>query len=282
VVGRARTGCGKTYAFTLPIVERLLAEQRNGAGPSGGRGRLPCVIVMAPTRELAKQVGTLGKKLLLWLLCDALRLCLPNAQRCALHSSKGSAVDSRMGSSSDYTQVHENFEHIGKAANLAVSVAFFLEDLVSCMPMRLCDCSVGEPQHVAHLSHAARSWVSGFLPFSILQVLCVYGGAPYESQEGALRRGVDVVIGTPGRIKDLMNRGTLKLSEIRWGPCTHWSLAEKQSKNLRQLHGKLQLVGDSRTEIWERCVVYGPSFARLNRCQLCHCSVTSRWGALRR
>lgn len=56
-----------------------------------------------------------------------------------------------------------------------------------------------------------------FLLLYSSQVLCVYGGAPYESQEGALRRGVDVVIGTPGRIKDLLNRGTLKLTEIRCG-----------------------------------------------------------------
>lgn len=48
-----------------------------------------------------------------------------------------------------------------------------------------------------------------------LYVLCVYGGTPYETQETALRRGVDVVVGTPGRIKDLMARNTLKLSEIR-------------------------------------------------------------------
>lgn len=30
---------------------------------------------------------------------------------------------------------------------------------------------------------------------------CLYGGAPYQSQEIKLRRGVDIVIGTPGRIK---------------------------------------------------------------------------------
>lgn len=30
---------------------------------------------------------------------------------------------------------------------------------------------------------------------------CVYGGAPYNAQEIKLRRGVDIVIGTPGRIK---------------------------------------------------------------------------------
>ena len=30
---------------------------------------------------------------------------------------------------------------------------------------------------------------------------CLYGGAPYQAQEIKLRRGVDIVVGTPGRIK---------------------------------------------------------------------------------
>lgn len=30
---------------------------------------------------------------------------------------------------------------------------------------------------------------------------CLYGGAPYHSQEFKLRKGVDIVIGTPGRVK---------------------------------------------------------------------------------
>jgi len=34
-----------------------------------------------------------------------------------------------------------------------------------------------------------------------LKTVCVYGGAPMGAQEGALRRGVDVVVGTPGRVK---------------------------------------------------------------------------------
>lgn len=99
VVGRARTGCGKTLAFVLPLVQMLLAESGSGKRP---HGRTPAVIVLAPTRELAKQVGA-------------------------------------------------DFETIGQAANLSV--------------------------------------------------LTVYGGSPYQPQEAALRRGVDIVIGTPGRIK---------------------------------------------------------------------------------
>lgn len=32
---------------------------------------------------------------------------------------------------------------------------------------------------------------------------CLYGGAPYQAQEIKLKRGVDIVVGTPGRIKVL-------------------------------------------------------------------------------
>ncbi|KAK2077547.1 hypothetical protein QBZ16_004392 [Prototheca wickerhamii] len=111
LVGRARTGCGKTLAFVLPIVERLSKLDR------GGYGRAPSVIVLAPTRELAKQVGA-------------------------------------------------DFETYGQSLG------------VKCV--------------------------------------CVYGGAPSGPQEGALRRGVDVVIGTPGRVKDHMQRGVLSVKGLKY------------------------------------------------------------------
>ncbi|WIA11486.1 hypothetical protein OEZ85_011599 [Tetradesmus obliquus] len=117
VVGRARTGCGKTLAFVLPIVQ-VLSE--SAAGNSGGRrpfGRAPAVIVLAPTRELAKQV-------------------------------------------------HADFEYVGQASGL--------------------------------------------------NTVCLYGGTPYAPQEGILKRGVDVVVGTPGRVKDHIERGTLKLHQLRF------------------------------------------------------------------
>ncbi|CAM6111180.1 unnamed protein product [Calypogeia fissa] len=113
VVGRARTGQGKTLAFVLPILESLTKE-----GQSNRRhGRSPSVIVLSPTRELAKQI-------------------------------------------------HADFEFYGG--------------------------SVG------------------------LQTLAVYGGAPMGPQENAMRRGVDVVVGTPGRIKDHMNRGSLNLKTLKF------------------------------------------------------------------
>ncbi len=46
------------------------------------------------------------------------------------------------------------------------------------------------------------------------RVLAVYGGAPIGPQLGALKRGVDIVVATPGRAIDLINRGALTLDAI--------------------------------------------------------------------
>ncbi|GAA4928398.1 DEAD/DEAH box helicase [Actinoplanes utahensis] len=50
VLGRGRTGSGKTYAFVIPLVARLLAAKRK-AQPSR-----PRALILAPTRELATQI----------------------------------------------------------------------------------------------------------------------------------------------------------------------------------------------------------------------------------
>jgi len=47
------------------------------------------------------------------------------------------------------------------------------------------------------------------------RVLTIYGGRAYEPQIDALRKGVDVVVGTPGRLLDLAQQGHLKLSDAR-------------------------------------------------------------------
>ena len=111
LIGRARTGMGKTLAFVLPIVSRL----KQDPAAATARGRKPRVIVMAPTRELAKQVG-------------------------------------------------EDF--ISVAGNLVT--------------------------------------------------LVVYGGTGLEPQKGALWKGVDILVGTPGRIQDLMEGKHLKLDAVKF------------------------------------------------------------------
>ncbi|QDT64977.1 DEAD/DEAH box helicase [Calycomorphotria hydatis] len=101
--GQARTGTGKTAAFTLPMLERLDFDNLNLQG-----------IVLTPTRELCEQVA------------------------------------------SEFSRLSDN---------RCVSAA-------------------------------------------------IVGGHSMDKQIRALRRGVHVVIGTPGRVIDLMNRGELKLDNI--------------------------------------------------------------------
>ncbi|KAF7820851.1 DEAD-box ATP-dependent RNA helicase 7 [Senna tora] len=113
LVGRARTGQGKTLAFVLPILESLTNGPAK-ASRKTGYGRPPCVLVLLPTRELA-------------------------------------------------CQVFADFEVYGGAVGLT-----------SC---------------------------------------CLYGGTSYNGQG---KRGVDIVVGTPGRIKDLLGRGNLDLSQLRF------------------------------------------------------------------
>ena len=106
LVGQAATGTGKTAAFALPVLQRVLAD--------GGRPE-PIALVLVPTRELAMQVSE------------------------------------------------------------------------------------------AMLSYGRDMGA---------RVLPVYGGEPIGRQLGALRRGVDVVVATPGRALDHINRGTLKLAGL--------------------------------------------------------------------
>ncbi len=107
LLGQAATGTGKTAAFALPVLQRVLAE--------GGRTEQPLALVLVPTRELAVQVS------------DAML-------------SYGRDMGAR--------------------------------------------------------------------------VLAVFGGAPIGRQLGALRRGVDIVVATPGRALDLINRGSLTLDSL--------------------------------------------------------------------
>ncbi|GIG54555.1 DEAD/DEAH box helicase [Demequina activiva] len=49
-----------------------------------------------------------------------------------------------------------------------------------------------------------------------VHILPVYGGQGYGVQLSALRRGVHIVVGTPGRIMDHLDKGTLDLSELKF------------------------------------------------------------------
>ena len=47
-----------------------------------------------------------------------------------------------------------------------------------------------------------------------LRMVAVFGGAPYGRQLAALQRGIDIVVATPGRLIDLLDRGACSLSEV--------------------------------------------------------------------
>src|SRR5690606_27057607 len=107
IIGQARTGTGKTFAFGLPLLQRVHTQP--------GSAKRPRALVVVPTRELAIQV----------------------------------------------------------AADLATA--------------------------------SKRIDV---------RIATVYGGRAYEPQISALRKGVDIVVGTPGRLLDLVKQRHLILSEV--------------------------------------------------------------------
>jgi ATP-dependent RNA helicase DeaD len=57
--------------------------------------------------------------------------------------------------------------------------------------------------------------ITDYGQFCNVRVLAIYGGQSYSRQIGALRRGVDIVVGTPGRLLDLMHREILDISQVR-------------------------------------------------------------------
>ncbi|CAM9605684.1 unnamed protein product, partial [Phaeothamnion confervicola] len=125
IIARSRTGTGKTIAFGLPVIQRLAREDREAHEAAGGApgsvirrasGRGPRMLIICPTRELARQVSE-----------ELVLLARPH----------GLAVD------------------------------------------------------------------------------CFHGGVAYGPQEGALRRGLDVLVATPGRVIDHLERGSLRVAGVR-------------------------------------------------------------------
>jgi len=58
--------------------------------------------------------------------------------------------------------------------------------------------------------------VRGFIRDRRLRVVTVYGGQSIDRQVSALERGAQMVVGTPGRVIDLLERGKLDLSGLSW------------------------------------------------------------------
>jgi len=77
-----------------------------------------------------------------------------------------------------------------------------------------------EPQAVVlaptrELAVQVSEELAGIARHLSIWVVPIYGGQPMGRQISALRRGVHVVVATPGRLMDHMQRGTIKLSSVR-------------------------------------------------------------------
>ncbi len=58
--------------------------------------------------------------------------------------------------------------------------------------------------------------VTSFVGNKGIKVLSIYGGQAIDRQILQLKRGVQIVVGTPGRVIDLLDRGNLKLDHVNW------------------------------------------------------------------
>jgi superfamily II DNA/RNA helicase len=86
--------------------------------------------------------------------------------------------------------------------------------------LSVCDPSIKAPQviilsPVRELAHQTEVVARGICHHTELQVYAATGGPPIAEDIRALQRGTQVIIGTPGRVYDLIRRGALKLDNIR-------------------------------------------------------------------
>jgi ATP-dependent RNA helicase DeaD len=93
------------------------------------------------------------------------------------------------------------------------TAAFALPILQNFIPQRHVQALVLAPTRELALQVADSMTVYG--KHLDVRVLAVYGGQPYGPQISRLNRGVDVVVGTPGRLLDLIERNALNIKHIR-------------------------------------------------------------------
>jgi ATP-dependent RNA helicase RhlE len=108
------------------------------------------------------------------------------------------------------------FDTLGIAQTGTGKTAAFVLPLLS----RLQSTKPGAPRAVIlsptrELTAQIAEQVKLFSKYNGMRHLCVYGGAGMEPQIQSLRRGIDILIATPGRLIDLYGRRALRLNEIQ-------------------------------------------------------------------
>ena len=108
----------------------------------------------------------------------------------------------------------EGADVIGQAqTGTGKTAAFALPILQNFSPQRHVQALILAPTRELALQVADSMTVYG--KHLDVRILAVYGGQPYGPQISRLNRGVDVVVGTPGRLLDLMERNALNIKHVR-------------------------------------------------------------------
>src|SRR3954463_9650571 len=66
------------------------------------------------------------------------------------------------------------------------------------------------------LAAQVETAIRDFARFTDLRVAVVFGGVGYGIQREAMRKGVDILVATPGRLLDLMDQGEVRLDQIQY------------------------------------------------------------------
>ena len=99
----------------------------------------------------------------------------------------------------------------GKTLAFAIPIVEQLESLRSESSTRSPKVLVLEPTR-----ELAKQVADDFMSVSSrLKTCCVYGGIPHEKQQAELRRGVDILAGTPGRILDFIQSDYIDLGQVK-------------------------------------------------------------------
>lgn len=142
-------------------------------------------------------------------------------QRCQRTADRPHAYQTRSLSSKYCTRLFRHLIFSGTSSHPSIpSPALLLHALAMCMHPKVTP-NDAPIHHITHLTsppllpqvHADFEYIG---QAAGIQTLCVYGGTPYDSQTHMLNKGVDVVVGTPGRVKDHLERKTLKLGQLKF------------------------------------------------------------------
>ena len=101
-----------------------------------------------------------------------------------------------------------------------------------------------------------------------VRALSIYGGASYRDQIRGLRQGAPIVVGTPGRVLDLMNQGALDLTRLETVILDEAD--EMISMGFKDdLEAILSTSPRESSQVWFFCATLGPERAQGRRGLLC-------------